>query len=109
MNVHKELGCGFLEAVYHEALEREFILANIPYEREKKIDIFYKGKQLDSYYRVDFICFNSVILEIKALKNLSGIDKAQIINYLKATKLEKGLLINFGTKSLEYKRYILDK
>jgi GxxExxY protein len=109
MNVHKELGCGFLEAVYHEALEQEFILAKIPYKKEERIDIFYKGKQLESYYRADFSCFNSVILEIKAVNSLTGIDKAQIINYLKATKLEKGLLINFGTKSLEYKRYILDK
>lgn len=109
MNVHKELGCGFLESVYQEALEHEFILAKIPYKKEKRINIFYKGKQLENYYRVDFICFDSIIVEIKALKTLSGIDKAQIINYLKATKLEKGLLINFGTKSLEYKRYILDK
>ncbi|HHL32248.1 MAG TPA: GxxExxY protein, partial [Oceanospirillales bacterium] len=103
-----ELGCGFLEAVYHEALEQEFILAKIPYEKEKRIDIFYKGKQLESYYRVDFSCFNSVIIEIKAVNSLTGIDKAQIINYLKATKIEKGLLINFGTKSLEYKRFILN-
>ncbi len=109
MNVHKELGCGFLEAVYHEALEHEFEIAKIPYVREQKINITYKGKILETNYRVDFICFDSIIVELKALKTLSGIDKAQIINYLKATKLEKGLLINFGTKSLEYKRYILDK
>ena len=109
MNVHKELGCGFLEAVYHEALEQEFKLANIPFIREKKIEIYYKGQKLETHYRVDFICFNSVVVELKALKALTGIDKAQIINYLKATNLEKGLLINFGTKSLEYKRFILDK
>jgi len=109
MNVHKELGCGFLEAVYHEALEHEFKIAKIPYVREQKINITYKGKILETNYRVDFICFNSIVVELKALKTLSGIDKAQIINYLKATKLEKGLLINFGTKNLEYKRYILDK
>lgn len=109
MNVHKELGCGFLEAVYHEALEQEFIIANIPFEKDKKIEIVYKGKILKNHYRVDFICFETVIVELKALKLLTGIETAQILNYLKATKLEKGLLINFGAKSLEYKRYILDK
>ncbi len=109
MAVHNELGMGFLENVYQEALEHEFKINKIPFEREKRININYKDTILQSYYIVDFVCFNNVLVEIKASKNISGIDKSQLINYLKATKLEKGLLINFGTQKLEYKRIILDQ
>lgn len=106
MTVHNELGCGFLEAVYQEALEKEFQLQSIPYEREKRLPVFYRGNRLDTYYQVDFICFNSVIVELKALQKISGIEEAQVINYLKASGLHKALLINFGQRSLQYKRLV---
>ena len=102
MEVHRELGCGFLEAVYQEALAKEFDSQKIPYRPQPIVKIFYKGSPLDKIYQPDFICFGEVIAEIKAISQLSGIDEAQIINYLKATQLTIGLLINFGTKSLEY-------
>lgn len=106
MEVHKELGCGFLETVYQEAFEKELSLKNIEYKREIELPIFYKNEKLKTYYRSDFICYNSIIVELKALKELSGTEEAQIINYLKATKMNYGLLLNFGKKSLEYKRFI---
>jgi len=105
--VHRELGCGFLEAVYQEALEREFVSQQIPCKSKPMIEILYKGKILGKTYQPDFICFDEVIVEIKAITHLSGIEEAQLINYLKATKCKVGLLINFGTKSLEHKRFVL--
>ena len=106
MEVHKELGCGFLEAVYQEALAIEFKMQGLPYEQQKLIEIMYKKKPMEKKYQPDFICFGEIIVEIKALTGLSGNEEAQVINYLKATQLTIGLLINFGTKSLEYKRLI---
>ena len=106
MAVHRELGCGFLEAVYQEALEYEFKLRNIPYVREKQLDVLYKGHFLDKKYQVDFICYENIIIELKALQALTSIHDAQLINYLKATKMPLGILINFGQKSLESKRLI---
>jgi GxxExxY protein len=106
IEVHKELGCGFLEAVYHEALGREFVTQGIPFTSQPTIQIAYKGKPLSKTYEPDFICYDEVILEIKAISSLSGIEEAQLINYLKATRLTIGLLINFGARSLEYKRFI---
>src|SRR4030067_2315362 len=88
MEVHKDLGSGFLEAVYHEALEIELRDRRIPYKSQPVIDIFYKGKLLEKKYQPDFICFNEVIIEIKALGQISGNEEAQIINYLKATELK---------------------
>ncbi|WP_462267514.1 GxxExxY protein [Desulfobacter sp.] len=108
MTVHGELGCGFLEAVYQDALEKEFQYLNIPYKREVKLPVFYRGQQLNSYYQADFICFGSVIVELKALQRLSGTEEAQVINYLKASRLHRGLLLNFGTKSLQHKRLVFD-
>ena len=108
MAVHNELGCGFLEAVYQEALEQEFLLRGVPYVREKKLEICYKGQVLKSYYQVDFLCFDSVIVELKALQKLSGVEEAQVIHYLKASGLNKALLINFGTARLEYKRLVFN-
>jgi len=105
MEVHKELGSGFLEAVYQEALEFELASRNIPYVVQPDIRIKYKNILLKKFYQPDFVCFNKVIVEIKAISQLSGIDEAQIINYLKATGLNLGLLINFGARSLEYKRF----
>lgn len=108
MAVHNELGCGFLEAVYQEALEQEFLVRGIPYIREKKLAIWYKGQVMQSYYQADFICFDSVIVELKALQKLSGTEEAQVINYLKASGLNRALLINFGTAKLEHKRLVFN-
>ncbi len=100
------MGCGFLEPVYQEALEREFMSQEIPFESQPYIEIKYKGKALDKKYQPDFICFNEVIVEIKAVSDMTGLEEAQIINYLKATDMKVGLLINFGARSLEHKRFI---
>ena len=105
--VHNVLGAGFLEAVYQEALELEFQIRNIPYQREVKLDIYYKGNLLKKYYEADFICFDSIIVELKALSSLASEHEAQLLNYLKATEFKVGYLINFGEKSLKYKRMIL--
>ena len=106
MAVHNELGLGFLEAVYQEALEEEFKLRNIPYVRERQLEIIYKGKALEKRYIADFICYGEVILELKALSGLESAHQAQLINYLKATDLKLGLLVNFGQASLESKRVV---
>lgn len=106
MEVHKELGCGFLEAVYQEALEREFLGQGVLFKSQPVIEISYKGKILNKTYQPDFICFGEIIIEVKALSKMSGVDEAQLINYLKATRLQIGLLINFGSKSLGYKRFV---
>ena len=108
MEVHKELGCGFLEAVYQEALGREFAAQEVPFKAQPIIQIKYKGQPLNKTYQPDFTCYDEIIVEIKALNELSGIDEAQLINYLKATGLKVGLLINFGSKSLQHKRFIFD-
>ena len=106
MEVHKELGCGFLEAVYQEALGREFNSQGIPNSPQPVIEILYKGKPLDKKYQPDYVCYDEIIVEIKAMAVLSGLEEAQLINYLKATGLKVGLLINFGARSLEYKRLV---
>ena len=105
--VHKQLGNGFLEAVYQEALEEEFKLRKIPYQREKQMNLYYKGKKLKKYYVADFICYDDVIVELKAIKELTNDNQAQVLNYLNATGYKVGLLINFGTKSLQRKRLVL--
>lgn len=107
MAVHRFLGAGFLESVYQEALEIELGTSSIPYAREVKIPVHYKGRALQSHFKADFICYNSIIVEIKAQKTLSGSEESQLINYLKASGLIRGLLLNFGTPSLYHKRYIL--
>jgi GxxExxY protein len=104
MEVHKELGNGFLEAVYQEALELELKRQKIPYEREKLLPIMYKGKQLEKEYYADFVCFQKIILELKSVSVLTTSHKAQIINYLKASNKKIGLLINFGCNSLNWER-----
>jgi len=107
MNVHKELGPGFLEAVYQESLTLEFLEQGIPFEKEKEIRIVYKGKTLDKCYKADFLCFDNIIVEVKALSEISNDHISQLLNYLKATKLRVGLLVNFGSSRLVYKRLIL--
>ena len=107
IEVHRELGPGFLEAVYQEALEIELQSRNIPFEAQKPLRIFYKRHQLEKEYIADLICYGQIIVELKALDRLSGKEEAQILNYLKATGKRVGVLINFGSLGkLEWKRYI---
>jgi GxxExxY protein len=106
MEVHSQLGSGFLEAVYQEALDLELEQRKIPFKGEVQLRITYKSEQLESNYRADFICFDSVIVELKALSGLSGVEEAQVINYLKASGFQVALLINFGAVKLEYKSLI---
>jgi GxxExxY protein len=108
MFVHRELGCGFLEAVYQEALEKEFQIRQIPYKREMEIPVFYRGQRLKTFYKADFVCYENIIVELKALSNITGIEEAKVINYLKATGMHKALLFNFGTIQLQYKRLVLN-
>ena len=98
------LGCGFVEQVYQEALEKEFVLRKIPYEREKELTIRYKGDVLSKTFKADFVCYNKIILELKAVKEFVDDHYAQIYNYLRASDLELGILINFGSASIEYER-----
>ena len=107
--MHRELGCGFLEKVYQEALEREFITAGIPYRREVNLKILYKGVPLKQEYIADFVCYGKIIVELKAINKISDIEKAQVINYLKATGFELGLLANFGETSLKVERFCNSK
>ena len=106
MAVHRELGCGFLEAVYQEALEEEFKLRNISYAREQLLSITYKGKLLNKKYQADFVCYENIIVELKALSELNSTHQSQLINYLKASNIKLGLLVNFGQRSLETKRVV---
>ena len=105
MEVSNQLGCGFLEAVYQEALGIEFDERLIPYVPQKSIVISYKGRVLNKEYIADFMCHNRIVVEIKAIRAITVIEDAQILNYLKATNFPLGLVINFGTPQLEWKRY----
>ena len=104
MNVFNELGNGFLEPVYQEALAIEFELQGIPFQREQKLEITYKGRKLNKEYYADFVCYNKIIVELKAISVLVKANQAQVINYLKATKMKIGLLVNFGSASLKWER-----
>ena len=106
MTVHKILGAGFLESVYEEALEKELIKAGVKFERQKKLHVYYDGDELKKYFIADFVCYDKIILEIKSVSFLAQNFKQQVINYLKSTNLELGLLVNFGEKSLTWKRFI---
>ena len=107
MEVHGVLGPGFLEAVYHEAFARELTKREIPFRAEVELPVFYKGETLSTAYRSDLVCYDTVIVEIKALAHLTGLEEAQVINYLKATGHTVGLLLNFGAQSLEHRRLVL--
>lgn len=106
MEVHHQLGHGFLESVYQEAAVVEFTACQIPFEREVNLPVRYKETLLPVHYRADFVCFAEIIVEFKALSNITNSEEAQLLNYLKATGLKRGLLINFGSSSLQYKRLV---
>jgi GxxExxY protein len=108
IEVHRELGNGFLEAVYHEALELELTSREIPFKSQLPLKIKYKNTVLRKEYMADLTCFDSIVVEIKALGQLGGSEESQIINYLKATGLKVGLLVNFGSVGkLEWKKFVL--
>ncbi len=94
--VYREMGCGFLESVYQECLEKEFRSRELSFEAQKELFLSYKGERLDQIYKPDFICYSKIIVELKAVKGIAPEHKAQLLNYLKATGLELGLLVNFG-------------
>ena len=103
--VYKTLGAGFLESVYQEALEVELSAMNVPYKSQPEITISYKGRSLNKTYRADIVCYDSIILELKAVKQLLPEHMAQLQNYLRATKLRLGFLVNFGNSTgVEIKR-----
>ncbi len=108
MEVHRILGPGFKEIIYKDALEREFVQRSIPYEREKKFQVLYKGEPLPHAYFADFVVYGNIIFEVKSLNNMSDLFYGQVVNYLAASKLRLGLLINFGERSLKYRRLIFD-
>jgi GxxExxY protein len=107
MEVHKELGPGFLESVYEEAMKIESCKRGIPHKTQDKLCIFYKGIKLKKEFIVDYLAYDKIIVEFKCIPKLTTVEEAQILNYLKATGLKVGLLINFGSYGkLEWKRYI---
>jgi GxxExxY protein len=106
IEVHRTLGHGFLEAVYQEAMALEMQERGIPFEKEKCLTIFYKGNPLACRYKADFLCFGRIIVEMKALADITGSHRAQAINYLKATRSQRGLVINFGLPSLKHERVV---
>lgn len=106
--VYRELGCGFLEAVYQECLEKELKAKGIPFLSQPELTLNYKGQRLQQTYKPDLICYDQIILELKAVKDISPEHKAQVINYLKATNLKLGLLINFGSHpKAQIERFVL--
>ncbi|MHC4560523.1 MAG: GxxExxY protein [Planctomycetota bacterium] len=105
MEVHKTLGCGFLESVYEESLAVEFSLRGIQFKRQKSLDVFYKGQNVKQFI-CDFLVADVVMVALKAVKEITESQKAQVLNYLRATNLKLGLLLNFGASSLQYKRVI---
>lgn len=107
MAVHSELGCGFLEKVYRTALPIEFERFGVPFAREAELKIKYKGRDLPVDYHVDFICFENVAVEVKALSAITSTEEAQLLNYLKASRMRRGLLLNFGATSFQHKRMVL--
>ena len=106
-DVYKELSCGLSEPIYQESLEIEFKLRGIPFEREKELVVYYKGQKLRKKYIADFVCYDDIIVELKALDNVTSKEVSQLLNYLHITKYPLGLLVNFGHEDeLEWKRYV---
>jgi GxxExxY protein len=108
IEVHNELGCGFLERVYREPFAIELAAREIPFEREKTYRVVYKGRPMAATYLVDFVCYGEVLVEIKALGNIGPLEHAQVINYLRVSGHRRALLLNFGAKSLQFKRIVCD-
>ena len=106
MEVHRELGCGYLEKVYRAALAMEFEARAIAFVDELPIPIRYKQRPLPLGYRADFVCFDDVLVEVKALDGLGPVEQAQVMNYLKGANLHRAVLLNFGTTSLQYRRIV---
>ena len=104
--VHKALGPGLLEKVYQEALEKELVLQKIPFEREKKFSIVYKGDELEQNYIAEFVCYDKIIVELKAVEDLLPIHRAQVINYLCITGYKLGLLVNFNARQVIPERIV---
>ncbi|MCF0183729.1 MAG: GxxExxY protein [Bacteroidaceae bacterium] len=108
MDVHRELNCGFKEHVYQKALALEFSERMIPFQQEVKLQVYYKGLPLEgAMFRADFLCYDSVIVELKALPNIIPDHVAQILNYMHIGKISRGLLVNFGSKNLQVKRFVI--
>ena len=107
MEVHRTLQRGLFEAFYCEALAIEFDIRNIPFEAQRATQVEYKGRPLKNPHHMDFVCFDEVVVEVKAVSGLTPSDEAQLLNYLAMSKLKRGLLLNFGSKSLEYKRMVM--
>lgn len=106
MEVHRTLGCGFLESVYRRALAIELALREVPFAAEVPIDVVYKGKRLPHGFRADFVCYASIVVEVKALAALGNVEHAQVINYLQAADLSRAILLNFGAASLQHRRFV---
>lgn len=106
MAVHSQLGAGFLESVYREALSCEFRRRQVPYDREVPLPVYYCGERLDVSFRVDFVCFDGLLVEIKSQLRTGWPEFAQVVNYLKASNLHRALLINFGASRLQYRRLV---
>ena len=109
MAVHRYFGCGFTEKVYQDALEVELRNQNIPYARETELHAVYNGQELASTFKPDFVCYNKIIVELKAVQELDDIHRAQALNYGKVAESEIALLINFGETSLKFERYLIKK
>jgi GxxExxY protein len=109
MAVQNELGSGFLEPVYQEALVLEFQNRGISFQREHRLEIFYKDSKLEKRYYADFLCYDKIVVELKACSGLNDQHMAQALNYLSALKLNLALLVNFGTPRLQWKRIVLEK
>jgi GxxExxY protein len=109
MAVHRYFGCGFTEKVYQDALEIEFANRNIPSVREAELHIGYNGQELASTFKPDYICYDKIIVELKAVKELDDMHRSQAINYAKVAGCEMALLVNFGETSLKFERYLIKK
>ena len=107
MSVHRYFGCGFTEKVYQDAFEIELKNSGIPYQREVQLHASYRGIQMSSTFIPDFICYDNIIIELKAVKELDDINRSQTYNYAKVAGFQLALLINFGESSLVYERYVV--
>ena len=107
MEVHRKLHRGLFEAFYCDALAIEFELRQIPFDAQREVQLEYKGRPLKRPHHMDFVCYGDVVVEVKAASTLSPADEAQLLNYLAMSRIKRGLLLNFGSKSLEHKRMVM--